>query len=525
MFELVRLNKRRSLILAFIMLLFMLLVGYIIGGSVAYCIYLLTHADVLADSTQTQRRYTSPYQTPSRQSYPNYPQQNYPHRYPRSNYQNRYPQSNYTTQQYRQLTKDEIYNYIIYYWGPVGAVVAFVIWTLQMLIAYLSGGNILLSLSNAVKISKEDHPQLYNIVEEMTIASRLPKMPDIYIIDDPAMNAFATGRSPEHSAVAVTRGLLTNMNRDQLQGVIAHEISHIVNRDTLYMTMLAISVGTIIFLVYTLRDLIGSLIRGVAYAGGRYTSRRRKPEEALAGGAVSLAILAILIAMYIFALILSLIAPLVAMLIFFASSRRREYLADASSAVLTRYPEGLASALEKIANYYNKVKVKNVNELIAPMYIVNPLEANNISQSSIFSTHPPLDKRIKILRSIASSPTFSSYQQVWRQIESTKKPLLKHLPPEQTSPGRVQPAFGTASSLTTSSTPLQSTSFSTPSHIPKTDLEKSDLRRNARMAGDALLKAQNYRFYRCFCGILLKIPPEYKGKVTCPRCKSSHLIE
>lgn len=517
MFELVRQNKRRSIILAFIMLIFMLSIGYIIGAFLAFCLYYITEPDAFSAKRPIQR--SPQYHYPNYPSYPafqDYPYHNRYSQYPQHPYTYTPRTYSYTTAQTRNLALQEVYYYTFYYWGPVGAVVAFVIWALQMLIAYFSGGNILLSMSKARKISKEDHPQLYNIVEEMKIASRLPKMPEIYIIDDLSMNAFATGRSPEHSAVAVTRGLLTNMNRDQLQGVIAHEISHIVNRDTLYMTILAVSVGTIILLVVGLREIIEALIRGTAYSS-RYTSRRNKEAGAVAG-----IIVIFLLVMYIFALILSLIAPLLAMIIYFASSRRREYLADANAVVLTRYPEGLASALEKIADWYKGKTKLNVNQLVAPMYIVNPLEANS-STSSIFSTHPPIEKRISILRAIASSPSFQSYEQAWKRIESARTQSLKQIPTEEKPSSRPQPTLAMPSQPVSS---LQSP-IHTPQPIPprpQKQPEMSDLRKNARMAGDALLKAQNYRFYRCYCGVLLKIPPSYKGRVTCPRCRSSHTI-
>lgn len=458
MFELIRQNKRRSLLLAIFMLIFMLLIGYIIGSFLALAFYYLTEPQAFIKPEVVNK--------PIQQNNPNYSPN--------------YRASHSLDKTY--LTYEQVQYLTWLYWGPIGALVAFVIWSIQMLFAYYSGGNALLSISNAIKIEKADHPQLFNIVEEMKIASRLPAMPEIYIIDDPSINAFATGRSPEHSAVAVTRGLLNTMNRDQIQGVIAHEISHIKHRDTLYMTMLAISVGTIILLVVGLREIIGAGIRGSA----RYSGRNRKEAGVL---------ILFLLVVYIFALLLSLIAPFLAQIIYFACSRQREYLADAGAVVFTRNPEGLASALETIAKRYQKYPAKNVNSIIAPLYIINPLETRNLTSSSIFSTHPPLQRRIEILRSIARTPSLT-YEQAWQKVEGKKWKK------EEMTPSETSLSTPVSSGLQTSTTPLQ----------------------NARLSGNAIMKAQKYTFLDCKCGVSLKIPPSYKGKVVCPRCKAVHTV-
>ncbi len=464
MFELIRQNKRRSILLALLMLLFMLLIGYIIGSSLALLFYYISEPHAFSTEKMIQ--------TPSQRSAPHYPQNQYSSQPPQTT----------------SLTYEQVQYFTWLYWGPLGAFVAFVVWAIQMLFAYYSGGNMLLSISNAIKIEKGDHPQLYNIVEEMKIASRLPAMPEIYVIDDASINAFATGRSPEHSAVAVTRGLLNHMNRDQIQGVIAHEISHITHRDTLYMTILAVSLGTIILLVVGLREIIGAGMRGSA----RYSGRGRKDAVGL---------ILFLFVIYIFALLLSLIAPLIAQIIYFACSRQREYLADAGAVVYTRNPEGLASALETIAKHYQRQPATDVNQIIAPLYIVNPLETLNLDTSSIFSTHPPLQRRIQILRDIARTPSLS-YEQAWQKAEGKKwKQGISTTP--ATSPPSSTPSI--TQSLTSTSTlhePLQ----------------------NARITGNAIMKAQNYTFLKCKCGVILKVPPAYKGKVICPRCRTEHTV-
>jgi heat shock protein HtpX len=222
-----------------------------------------------------------------------------------------------------------------------GLLIAILVWAVLSLIGYFQGDSILLSMSRAKKIKRDDHPRLYNIVEEMKIASGLEKMPNIYIIDDPALNAFATGRDPNRASVAITSGLLQKLNRDELQGVIAHEISHVKNRDVLLMSLCSILLGTIVILAW-----YGSRIM----IFGSMTGSRRSSSSG--GGGQGQAIILII------SLVFMILAPIMAQLIYFAISRKREYLADASAALYTRYPEGLASALgtglsPRKAGYFN----------------------------------------------------------------------------------------------------------------------------------------------------------------------------
>ncbi len=189
--------------------------------------------------------------------------------------------------------------------GTAGIVLALIVWGVMNLVAYFQGDSILLSISGARKIKREDNPRLYNIVEEMKIASGLAKMPDIYIIDDPALNAFATGRSPDRASVAITSGLLQRLNRDELQGVIAHEISHINNRDVLLMMMASILMGTIVILSW--------YASRVLFYGGAMRSRRSSRDS----GGGQIIILAV-------AIVLMILAPIAAQLMYFAISRRRE---------------------------------------------------------------------------------------------------------------------------------------------------------------------------------------------------------
>ncbi len=261
--------------------------------------------------------------------------------------------------------------------GLIALAIAFGAVMLMTMISYFSGDMITLALSGAREIKKADNPQLFNVVEEMSIAAGLP-LPRVFIINDDAPNAFATGRKPEKSAVAVTTGLLESLSRDELQGVIAHEMSHIQNYDILFATMIGILVGTIVML----SDVA---IRSVFYGRRSRSSSSRKG----GGGAM--------VVMLLIALVLIIISPILAKIIQMAVSRRREYLADASGAKLTRYPEGLASALQKIA--YSGKKMAHASRATQHMFIVNPLKPT-LSVSGLMSTHPPVKDRIEKLRNM-----------------------------------------------------------------------------------------------------------------------------
>jgi len=264
------------------------------------------------------------------------------------------------------------------YWGSgyFGVALALIIAVTMSLTAYFGGDKMILAMSRARRIEKKDYPQLFNVVEELSIAAGLP-MPAIYVIDDSAPNAFATGRDPEHAAVAITTGLLEKLNRDELQGVMAHELSHIGNRDILYATMVGILVGTIVM-------VSDFFLRSFFWTGGR----RRKKGGQGGGGAIVLVI----------AILLAILAPLFAKLLQLAVSRQREYLADATAVKLTRYPDGLASALEKIAR--DKEVLEVANRATQHLYIVNPIKPFEKRAKSLFSTHPPIEERIVRLRAM-----------------------------------------------------------------------------------------------------------------------------
>jgi heat shock protein HtpX len=257
--------------------------------------------------------------------------------------------------------------------GLFGLVVALIIATVMSFASYRYGDRLILRVSRAQPATEEQYPQLHNLVEGLCIAGGMPK-PALYVIPEEAPNAFATGRDPEHASVAVTQGLLERLNRVELEGVLAHELSHVRNRDMLVNTLAATLVGVVV--------LIAGWMRWGFFFGGDSNRGR-------GGGNPVILIIAVA------AMIL---APLGAQLIRFAVSRRREFLADADGALLSRYPPGLASALKKIAAAPNQMKV--ANNATAHLWFSQPSRAVGEGHSRIerlFSTHPPIQERIKIL--------------------------------------------------------------------------------------------------------------------------------
>jgi heat shock protein HtpX len=252
-----------------------------------------------------------------------------------------------------------------------GLVLAFVVGTISGLITYYGGGRMVLAASRAKEITHDDAPVLFNVVEEMAIAAGLP-MPKVYIIDDSAPNAFATGRDPEHAAVAVTSGLLEKLDRDELQGVIAHEMSHVGNFDIRYAMLVGVLVGTTVL-------ISDFFLRGLWFGGGRRQG----------GGQGQIIMLVVAIA-------LAILAPFFARLIQLSISRQREYLADATAVRLTRNPKGLADALQKISG--DREVLEAANRATAHLYIANPIKKFEKRSKGLFSTHPPMEQRIEILR-------------------------------------------------------------------------------------------------------------------------------
>jgi heat shock protein HtpX len=260
-------------------------------------------------------------------------------------------------------------------WGSpyAGLALAFVVSLAMAWSSYYWSDRIVLSITGARPAEKAEFPQFYNVVEGLSIAAGLP-MPKCYVLDDPAPNAFATGRDPQHAVICATTGLLQLVDRYELEGVIAHEMSHIRNYDVRFQTIAVVLAGMIV--------LMGDWMMRSLFWGRRGRSSRSE-------GRAGLPILLI-------GLILAILSPIIAQLLRMAVSRRREYLADASAVQLTRYPEGLASALQKLASY--PAPLHGANRATAHLFIVNPFKAGGME--SLFSTHPPIADRIARLRAM-----------------------------------------------------------------------------------------------------------------------------
>jgi heat shock protein HtpX len=244
--------------------------------------------------------------------------------------------------------------------------------------SYYYSDKIVLTTTGAKEIKKSDNPELFRTVENLCIGDGLP-MPRIYIINDPSPNAFATGRDPKHAIVCVTTGILTILDKSELEGVIAHELSHVKNFDIRLMGIVAILVGFI--------AIAANLFMNQLWWGG--FGRDREDRN---GGAQGIFL--------IIGIVLAILSPIAATLIQLAVSRKREFLADASGVLLTRYPEGLASALEKLTR--DPHTLKSASNATAHLFIVNPFKGKETKQlfASLFDTHPPIEERIKILRSM-----------------------------------------------------------------------------------------------------------------------------
>ena len=254
-------------------------------------------------------------------------------------------------------------------------ILAIIIALFQSFISYWHSDKIVLAMNGAKPIEKKDNPELYRTIENLCIAAGLP-LPKIYIINEAQPNAFATGRDKNHAAIAVTSGLLEKLERTELEGVISHELSHIGNKDILLSTIVVILVGVIAL-------LSNWFLRISFWGGGRKRGERRDSSEAF---------------LMIFGVIGAILAPIGATLIQLAISRKREFLADADGALLTRYPEGLARALEKISADSNPLRT--ANSATSHLFIANPFRGEENWFTKLFSSHPPIKERIRALREL-----------------------------------------------------------------------------------------------------------------------------
>ena len=261
------------------------------------------------------------------------------------------------------------------YGDPSYIVFALIFSIIYSLISYYSSAKIALALARAQPIERRDNPTLYNVVENLCIASGLP-MPKVYVTPELQINAFATGRDPQHAAIAVTQGALQRLDKSELEGVIAHELSHVGNRDILVSTVAAILAG----IISLLADIF---LRSIFWGGGRRSNNNEATE-----------------AFFLVGIILSILAPIGTMLIQLAISRRREALADASGVLLTRYPAGLIGALQKIA--VDQTPMRSAKDSTAHMWLDNPFKGQSVSWwHKLFMTHPPIEERIAALKALS----------------------------------------------------------------------------------------------------------------------------
>ena len=369
-----------------------------------------------------------------------------------------------------------------YYGTFAGLLISFICFIGIIIYTKFNASKFFLNQVGATPTKKDDLPVLHNVVEEMSISASLGFIPKIYIINSEIPNAFSVGINEKNAAVAVTVGLLSNLNRDELQGVIAHEIAHIKNLDSLYLMYAGVIFGVVVCISDT-------IIRGF------FRSRNRK------GGGAGILI----------ALILALISPILVKLLYLTISRKREYLADACACQYTRYPTGLASALNKISNFsYSgdkneviKNEKMNSNKIVSCMYIHNFLQKEKPNfLDELFSTHPSTKKRIEVLKQMGASD-IEEYNKVYRAVVSDKalinnKNLIK---------------------MNIESIPIVAPL------VEQTETKEETRIIRQRKAKDGLKKAMNYKVIHCDCDTKLKIPPELKiSEITCPNCNKVHKI-
>jgi len=366
--------------------------------------------------------------------------------------------------------------------GTFGIIVAVALWVILSAASVFGGPELVLRMSRAKEVTPDVHPQLFNIVDEMKIASGLTKSPRVYIIDEKAPNAFATGLRPEDSSIAVTAGLLTRLNRDELQGVIAHETSHIMNRDVQFLTVASVMLGSIVLM----SDVF---LRGMWYSGGSAT-RRWRSKKSDSGGSNAPFVIA--------AIALAILGPLFARLLYFSISRKREYLADACAVQLTRYPEGLASALEKISAA--EVPLHAANQVNAPMFIVAPLQEGVARASGWGATHPPIEERVRILRAMSEGAGLLSYQHAFARLRGKPVNIIPRSGIQKDTPLPVREAH------------------------PDVVAEESR-KQQTRDVMDLMRAVNGFAFLLCACGLKIKVPPELKDpSIACPRCGRDNQI-
>jgi heat shock protein HtpX len=369
--------------------------------------------------------------------------------------------------------------------GAIGIIIAVAMWVIMSAASVFGGPDLVLRMSRAKPVTPDVHPQLFNVVEEMKIAGQLPVMPKIYIIDEKAPNAFATGLKPEDASIAVTAGLLTRLNRDELQGVIAHETAHIMNRDVQFLTLASIMLGSIVLISEV-------FLRGMWYTGGGGGKRYRSSKKSGGGGGSNVPFIVV-------AIVLAVLGPIFARLLYFSISRKREYLADACAVRLTRYPEGLAGALEKLSQ--TQLPLEAANKVTAPMFIVAPLqEGGKVAASGWGATHPPIVERIAVLRAMNEGAGYLSYQHALAKVRG--------------KPSMILPASAIKSDERVAVREAH----------PDVVREQSE-KQKTRDVMDLMRAVNGFAFLLCACGLKIKVPPDFSDPVIhCPRCNRENQI-
>ncbi len=342
--------------------------------------------------------------------------------------------------------------------------------------------------ANETKFAK-----LNNVIAEMSIAAGLGKPPEAYVIPTEAINAMAFGTSPEQGAIAVTAGLLSVCNRDELQGVVAHELSHLINRDSMLLEVCRSTLGMVI----VLRDVMLRSIYWGSMGQQNYRTNRSSGKGKQSGMHLVFIILGVIFAI---------LAPIMVQLIYFALSREREYLADAVSARLTRYPAGLASALTKIA--YSTHSMDKIDKITSAAFIDQP-NGDVIISSKGSKTHPPIWNRIKILRKMSGGAGYIDYQKAYQEVMQTRAEFM---------PASVA---GSKTNL-----PLrEAEAIGDEPGLISTQEEMVALNRNIRV-DDVIRLSEGFGFINCECGMNIKVPPEYgKFEIKCPRCGRRHVLK
>ena len=379
-----------------------------------------------------------------------------------------------------------------------GVFISFLIWLLLLFVALSGGKKIILAMNRAYKLSPHTNRILQDIVEEMSIAAGLPKVPEIYVIDAAMPNAFSTGISPKDAAVIVTTGLLITLDRDELQAVIAHEIAHITNRDTSFMLIAGAMLGTITIITHFGLRIMFS--RGYALSRRNPVANNFKLKILICSAA----------------LLFMVLSPFLARILYLFISQKKEYLADACAVQYTRYPHALATALAKIST--SVFVLRDTDRLTSAMYIVHPLDLE-IEQKEFYSmfgnffkTHPPTEKRIEVLEKMTCAD-FNAYNRAFsetskkRRTIMNKKDLYNVKRLEIVKPERNWETDVNGKRIFIASA-----------------LE--DIAEKKRAEENTLLKKQKYIFRECGCGTKLKIPFSYKGQeISCPHCKKTFTAE